>query len=1063
MDKWIRWFAGNGVAANLLMALILVAGVVTIPTIQVEVFPELSSDMVTIQVPYPGAAPEETEQSICVRIEEAIWDVSGVEEITSTAAENMATVTVEVRSDADAREVLDDVKVRVDAIDTFPDEAEQPIVAELVTRKPVIDVTVFGSTDEFTLRRLAERVREELSALPEISQAQLAGAPPYEISIEVSEDSLRQFGLTFDEVTAAVRRGSIELPGGSVKTRGGEILLRTAGRAKEREAFEALVVRTAPDGSRLTVGDVAQVVDAFADTDERTRFDGLPSAQIRVYRVGDQNALEIAAAVRDYVERTRLDLPQGLNIDTWQDQSIILRDRLRVMIQNGLSGLGLVFVVLALFLRFRLALWVALGIPVSFLGALAMLPHLGGSINLISLFAFILVLGIVVDDAIVVGESVHRFQERGEGGIKGSRRGALDVSQPVQFAIFTTVLAFVPMALLDGFSGRIWFIIPAVVIPTLLFSLIESLLILPAHLAHSSHLLDRLSERPPFVWWVRFQKRIADGQETFVDRFFTPTLRAALRFRYATLSAGLVALALTLETVAGGHIRFDFMPPVEADNVAAQVSMPLGTPIERTAAAAAQLEAAIVELKDELAAEGQPDLIRHWFTAVGSQPFRGDQSSNGGRIGGSFSGEHLAEVTLELAPAQEREVPSLEIAKRWRDLVGEIPGAIELEFDSDLIASGKPVHVRLQSTDTSRLRALTDDLRAELRDLPGVFAIADTFREGKRELRLDVKPQAQALGLSRAELARQVRQGFYGDEAQSIQRGRDDVDVMVRYPKDERLSLADVAAMRVRTPDGGEVPFGEVATAFETRGDSTIMRADRMRAIEVTADVDDAMADPNAVRARLQEEILPRLVAAYPGSRWSMVGEQQEQAETISQLARLYAVALLGIFALMAIPFRSYFQPLIVMSAIPFGLVGAVGGHLLTGYQLSMISVLGVVALGGVVVNDSLVLVDFVNRERIAHPHKSASQAAIDACRTRFRPILLTSLTTFAGLTPLMLERSVQAKFLIPMAISLAFGVAFATFITLGLVPSLYLIQEDARGLVQRLLPGRPRVDRAVQ
>lgn len=1050
MERWIRWFAGNSVAANLLMALILVAGAVTLPTVQVEVFPELASDIVVVQVPYPGAAPAAVEESICLRVEEAIWDVEGVKAITSTAAENLATVTVEVRTDADARAVLDDVKVRVDAIDTFPDEAEEPIVRELLARRAVIDVTVHGAADPVTLRRAAERVRDELTALPQISQVVLAGTPPYEIAIEVSERELRRFGLTFDEVAAAVRRGSVERPGGSVKARGGEILLRTSARAEGREEFEDLVLRTAPDGTRLLLGDVATVVDGFADTDERTRFDGSPSAQVRVFRVGSQNALDVAAAVRDYVERARLDLPDGLSIDTWQDQSVILRDRLRVMIQNGLSGLALVFVVLALFLRFRLAIWVALGIPISFLGALALLPHLGGSINLVSLFAYILVLGIVVDDAIVVGESVHRRQELGERGVAASRRGALDVSRPVQFAVLTTVVAFAPMALLDGFSGRLWFIVPAVVIPTLLFSLVESLLILPAHLAHGSAFLDRLSERAPLCWWVAFQQRFARGQDWFVDRVFTPSLERALRLRYATLAAGVVALALTLETVLGGHIRFDFMPPVEADNVAAQLTMPLGTPVERTAAAAARLESRIDDLERSFAQEGHSDLVRHWFTAVGSQPFRGDQSSNGGRIGSAFRGAHLAEINLELAPSEEREVTSAAIAKRWRELAGDIPGAVELVFAADLITAGKPIHVRLQSGDAEDLRALTADVRAELARLPGVFGVADTFREGKRELQLELRPEAEALGLTAADLARQVRQGFWGEEVQSVQRGRDDVEVMLRYPADERRSLADVTAMRVRTPLGGAVPFEEVATVVDTRGESTILRADRMRAIEVTADVDDAAADPNAVKRLLAEDILPRLVERHPGSRYEFVGEQQEQADTLSQLARLYTVALFGIFALMAIPFRSYLQPLIVMSAIPFGLVGAVAGHLISGHQLSMISILGVVALGGVVVNDSLVLVDFVNRERERNPQGGASRAAVEACRTRFRPILLTSLTTFAGLTPLMLERSLQAKFLIPMAVSLAFGVAFATFITLGLVPSLYLILEDLRRLFRR-------------
>jgi multidrug efflux pump subunit AcrB len=1048
MNGLVRWFAANSVAANLLMVLILATGALTVPRILVEVFPELSSDLVTIQVPYPGATPSEVEESICVRIEEAIWDVEGVEEITSRAAEGVGTVTVEVRTDADVRNVLDDIKVRVDALDTLPQQAERPVVSELVPRRPVIDVAVYGDLDELTLRKAAERVRDELSALPELSQVELSGVRPYEVAIEVSEPDLRRYGTSFAEVAAAVRRSSVELPGGTLRTRGGEIVLRTDGKAETAEAFEQLILRTNPDGTRLLLSDVARVVDGFAETDQRSRFDGSPSAQVRVFRVGDQSAIEVAKAVSAYVAQAGERMPDGVSISTWQDQSLILRDRLRLMIENGLTGLLFVFVVLALFLRFRLAIWVALGIPISFLGALALLPQLGASINLISLFAYILVLGIVVDDAIVVGEAIHRRQQLGEDPAEAARKGALEVARPVVFAILTTVVAFLPMALLDGFSGKIWYIIPAVVIPTLVFSLIESLLILPAHLSHPSPLLDRLGQRFPFALWIRFQDSIARGLDRFRDGVFVPSLRVALRLRYATLAGGAVALALTLELIIGRHLRFDFLPPVEADNMAAQITMPLGTPVERTAEAVERIEAGIEALEREYAGQ---DLIRHWFTAVGSQPFRTEQSSNGGRISTGFSGAHLGEVNVELAPSEQRDVTSAELARRWRELVGEVPGAVELSFVSDLISSAKPIQLRLQSADDDELRRLTTEVIDRLEAIPGVYGISTSLREGKEEFRLSLRPEGEALGLRLADLAQQVRQAYYGEEAQRLQRGRDDLKVMVRYPESQRRSLEDVDRMRVRTAEGAELGLWEVARVERTRGASSIDRADRMRSIEVSAEVDETVADPNAVRAQLDRETLATLFADRPGARYSFVGEAQEQVDTIQDLSRLYSLALLGIFALMAIPFRSYLQPGIVMAAIPFGLVGAVGGHLLTGYQLSMISVLGVVALGGVVVNDSLVLVDFVNRERERHPKRHPSDSAIEACTTRFRPIILTSATTFAGLTPLMLERSVQAQFLVPMAISLAFGVAFATFITLGLVPSLYLVLEDLRSLTARL------------
>ncbi|MEO0651667.1 MAG: efflux RND transporter permease subunit, partial [Planctomycetota bacterium] len=763
----VRWFARNPVASNLVMVLILAAGALTLPQILVEVFPELSTDMVTVSVPYPGATPDEVEESICVRIEEAIWDVEGIDEITSKASEGAGTVTIEVRTDANVRDVLDDVKVRVDAIDTFPEEAEEPVVSELVPKRPVIDVALSGDVDERALREAAERVRDELSTLPELSRVELSGVRPYEISIEVSETALRRYGATFDEVAAAVRASSVELPGGTVRTRGGEVVLRTDGKAETRPEFELLPVRTNPDGTRLLLSDVATVVDGFAETDERSRFDGLPSAQVRVFRVGDQNAIDVAAAVKAYVEQARETLPAGLAINTWQDQSLILRDRLRLMISNGLTGLVLVFVVLALFLRFRLALWVSLGIPISFLGAIAILPHLGGSINLISLFAYILVLGIVVDDAIVVGEAIHSRQQRGGDPGDAAERGALDVARPVCFAILTTVVAFLPMALLSGFSGKLWYIIPAVVIPTLLFSLLESLLILPAHLSHSSPTLDRLAERPPFVWWVRFQDRFARALDAFRDRVFVPTLTLGLRFRYATVTAGIAALMLVVEVVGGGHLRFDFLPPVEADNMAAQLTMPLGTPVERTAEAVERIEDGIEQL---VAENTDQDLIRHWFTAVGSQPFKTDQSSNSGQVASSYSGAHLAEVNVELAPSELRDVTSKALAERWRELVGELPGAVELTFVSDLISNAKPIQLRLQGTDEAELRALTAEVRDELGRIPGVYGISDTFREGKEEFRLTTRPGAESLGLRLGDLARQVRQGYYGEEAQRLQR-----------------------------------------------------------------------------------------------------------------------------------------------------------------------------------------------------------------------------------------------------------------------------------------------------
>ncbi len=1052
MNSGLEWLARNSVAANLLMLGIVLAGLMTIPRAMVEVFPETSADRISITVPYPGASPEEVEQSICVRIEEAIWDVDGIQEILSTASEGAGSVMVEVRTDASPREVLDDIKVRIDAIDTFPQEAEQPIVKEVVLRSPVIDVAIHGPADERSLKALAEQVRDELLSRPGITQAEVVNTRPYEIAIELSEEALRRYGLTFEEVATAVRRGSLDLPAGALRTRAGEILLRTAGQAYRGEEFASLVLRSEPDGTVLRVGDVAQVIDGFAETDQTSRFDGQPSAQVRVYRVGRQNALDVAAAVRDYVEEARPRMPEGIELTTWRDESIILAGRLELMIRNGLGGLALVTLVLALFLRFHLAFWVAIGISIAFLGGFAVTHQLGGSINMISLFALILVLGIVVDDAIVVAESVHDAQERGQPGVEGAVAGTRDVARPVVFAVLTTIAAFLPMAFLEGFTGRIWAIIPMVVVPTLVFSLVESLGILPAHLAHRSSLSARLAGWPPFCWWVRFQGFFGNGLVRFGRSVYAPFLRTCLAWRYTTLATSLAVLLITAGIVAGGHLRFVYFPVVEADNVVAHLELPLGTPVERTAEIVQDIERGIEELRAHIDRLDPPDergsKLRHYFVALGSQPFRSDMQRNAVGIADSFVGGHLAEINLALAPSEERTISSPWVAQRWRELIGEVPGAVLFEIGSDLISAGKPVHVRLYAQRIDVLLDAAERLEAHLGTLPGVYEIASSWREGKQELHLELLPEGVAAGLTLADLATQTRHAFYGAEAQRIQRGRGELKVMVRYPEADRRSLDALDGLFVRTPAGEELPFRHVATARLERGYASLSRGNRMRTIDLTAEFDPvrgaaAGLTATQVRESLDGEWLPALAAEHPGLNWSFEGAQQEQMRTLGDLAYLYAFALFAIFALIAIPFRSYVQPLIVMLAIPFGCVGAVIGHLIMGYELSIISVLGLVALGGVVVNGSLVLVDYVNRHR--DDGLPVLEATVEAGLARFRPILLTSMTTFAGLTPLMMERSVQAKFLIPMAVSLAYGVLFATVITLVLVPVVYVILEDLR------------------
>ena len=1063
MKGGIAWFARNPVAANLMMIFIIMSGAIATQAVKEEIFPEIELDRVSINVPYLGAAPEEVESGVVIRVEEAIQGIDGIKEIQSTASEGSASIMVELELGADARRVVDEIKNQVDAISTFPIETEEPIIREMIARNQVTDIAIAGATDVFTLKAIAEQVRDELSVLPEITQVDIVSAPPYEISIEVSETALRRHGMTFDQVADAVRRSSLDLPGGSVRTDGGEILLRTIGQAYRGDEYESLVLWTRADGTRLRLGDVANVVDGFAETDQQARFDNDTTVMVSVFRTGDQSALDIAAAVDRYVEDMQARVPEGISITIWQDQAEILADRLTLMVRNGATGFVLVFIVLALFLQFRLAFWVSLGIPISFLGAIALMPGLDVSANVISLFAFILVLGIVVDDAIIVGENIFRHQENHGDALRGAIEGAHEIAKPVTFAVLTTVAAFMPLMFVPGMMGKIFRVIPLVVIPCLLFSLIESLGILPAHLAN-------MRQRRTSGGWHRFQQFFANGLKDFVRTVYQPLLETALRWRYVTAAVGLSTLILTGGMVLGGWTSFHFFPSIEADFMAASITMPQGTPVDSTSQAVEKLEAGAARLRARLERETGMDYFRHVSAAVGDQPM---MSRGGGPMGPMevASAANLGEVTVELAPAETRAYTSEQLGLMWRESTDPIPEAVEVNFDMSVMSPGDDVDVQLAGPDIDQLRAAADEVKRRLTAYAGVYEISDSFRAGKVEMQLGIKPAAETLGLTLQDLGRQVRQAFYGEEAQRIQRGRDDIRVMVRYPRDDRRSLGDLENMRIRTPNGGEVPFSQVALVEPGRGFASIKRVDRNRAVNVTASVDPATTSAGAVIADLQARILPEVLAGYPGVFYTFEGAQAEQVEAVGGLQWGFFLALLMIFALLAVPLRSYVQPLIIMAAIPFGLVGAIWGHMVLGLDVTMMSMFGLVALTGVVVNDSLVMVDFINRARKVHedvgskvrqaggqprdPHAFEStglQLAIrEAGSNRFRPILLTSLTTFFGLAPLMLERSMQAAFLVPMAVSLAFGVLFATFITLILVPTAYLILDDVQRTMRRM------------
>jgi len=1041
----IAWFARNGVAANLLMALILCAGLISVFSIRKEVFPAADLNLVTVTVLYPGAAPEEVEEGICMRIEEEVQGIAGIERVQSVAAEGVGTVTVQVLQGEDVAKVRDDVKNRVNAITSFPLEAERPVISEPSLVRQVINLAISGAVEEDVLKRVGERVRDDLLASGKITKTELVSVRPYEIAIEVSETALRRFGLTFAQVADAVRRSSMDLPGGAVKTAGGEILLRTKGQAYRGPQFEDIVVLTRRDGTRLRLADVAEVRDAFADTDLVSRFDGQPAVLVQVYRVGDQSAFEVADTVYAYVERSRAQLPPGVELTPWRDDTAILKSRLDLLVHNGLQGLVLVFLSLALFIRFKLALWVTLGIPVSFLGTFAAMAWGDVSVNMISLFAFIVVLGIVVDDAIVVSENVDHYIEDGVPGLQAATVGTRQVTVPVVFSVLTTVAAFLPMFFVAGNFRKVWQTIPFVVVGTLAFSLLESKLILPSHLAHMRK-LDPSRQHVFARLWGLIQAPFRWGLQAFVQHVYRPVLATALHWRYPTIALGATTLIVTVGWVAGGRLPFRFLPDLEGDNAVALLRLPQGTPLEVTQAAIARIEKAALELRDDLAAQGRSDLVRHVLTTVGDQPYALEQRRNQGSIEAAAGGAHLGEVNVQLSPSESRDVTAEEVVGQWRARVGTITDAVELTFSTALISAGEDIDLRLSCPDFAALRAAAAEVETELRRFAGVSEITDSFRIGKREAKLHLRPQAEHLGLTLAGVARQVRQAFYGEEAQRVQRGREEVKVMVRYPEASRRSLGDLEHMRLRTPAGDEIAFADAVTVEEGRGFSTIQRTDRARKVNVTAKVDAKETTPGDVIAALEADVLPRVAARHPGLTWAYEGQAEERNKTLASLGRGYLLALIAIYALMAIPLRSYFQPLIIMTAIPFGLVGAVWGHAVFGMDLSIMSMFGLVALTGVVVNDSIVLVDFVNHARARG--QALMAAVLESGVQRFRPILLTSLTTAAGLTPLILEKSFQAKFLIPMAVSLGFGVLLSTVTSLILVPTLYLVLDDiGRGL----------------
>ncbi len=1033
MKSMIAWFAENHVAANLLMLFLIMGGIVVGYSIKVEVFPETDLDFITISTIYSGASPAEVEEAVLQRIEESIAGLAGIKRIDSVAREGLGTVTVEVTKGWDQKTLLEDIKAEVDRITTLPEETEKPEIREITRRSRVINLAVYGEADEFTLKHLAERLKDELTNLDGVTLAEISGTRAAEIAIEIPEATLRRYGLTLGQVADIVRKASLDLPAGRIKTEGGEILLRTKGRRYFADDYKDIAVITRAGGSKVTLGQIATISDTFEDVDLKSRFQGKPAAMVQVYRVADQNALEVAETVKSYLAEFRSSLPEGIDVTYYSDRSRILKSRLFLLLKNMAIGLVLVIILLGVFMNLRLAFWVTLGIPISFAAGLMALPQVDVSINMISLFAFIMVLGIVVDDAIIIGENIFRKQEQGLPPLKAAVEGALEVGRPVIFSVLTTIVAFWPLLLAGGFMGKIMRNIPLVVMLVLAGSLIESLFILPAHLERSAAKAARRTSGG------YKEKRTARWLKQFIAGPYASLVRFCVRWRYATFGVGLFALILCLGMYQAGWVKFTLFPRVQGDTMRAFITMPVGTPVERTEAVVARLAQVgrdVVAEADRGRDDEAPSLFEYSFELIGRHSGRGATRGTGG---------HLGQIWIQLLESEQRDVSIVDLTRQWRRRVGPVPGAESITFRSEIHGAGNPIEIQLSLDDNELLQRAADQLKDELEGYAGVFDVDDSFLPGKKEFQLKLKPAALSLGITLDDLARQVRHAFYGAEALRLQRSKDEVKVRVRYPESERKSFGFVEDMRIRTPDGKEVPFGQVARVKVDEGYATIERAQRLRVIKVTADVNESVTNADEVRTALLEEFIPDLKGAYPGLRFTLEGEGREKEEAFADVIQGFVLALFGIYALLAIPFRSFSQPFIVMAAIPFGFVGAFLGHLLMGFNLSMLSLFGMVGLTGVVVNDSLVLVYAANRMR--DEGQSAFEAIVAAGQVRFRAILMTSLTTFAGLAPMLLERSVQAQFLIPMAISLGFGVMFATLITLLLIPCGYMVLEDIHRL----------------
>jgi multidrug efflux pump subunit AcrB len=1033
MNGMIAWWARNPVAANLLMILCFIGALLAYPRLERETFPTALFNGVSVTMAWPGASPQEIEEQIILRIEESIIDLDGIKNLTATAREGFGSVNIETYNTVDIVKFNNDVKLRIDAINNFPDSAFRPQVSEWRSQEWYMGLAVHGDVDRRELKRITEQLRDEIALLPGASLARVEAVLPEEVSIEVSEEGLRRYGLTFDEIARAVRVSSLNASSGTIRTAVGDVQLQSRNLADTAAQFEGITLRQLPDGARIRLGEVARVVDGFVDADLNSNFNGEPMAMIALISTEVMDITRTAREVKKFIAEANERLPDAVSVSLWWDDSKIYNDRMRTIVNNALSGALLVLVILLLFLRPIVAFWTTVGVLTSFAGAIAVLPFFGVSLNILSLFAFLIVIGIVVDDAIVVGENIHKEVETGRReGLDAATVGTQLVAKPVFFGVITTILAFMPWMLLSGPERQFTAQISFVVMAALAFSLIESFFILPAHLAHMK----------PQKWddsamgrFTRFQRGIADSLLWFARVIYKPVIEFCIQRRYSVVAGFVGLFILATGLLSHNYVPFKFMPEIENEAVQVNIRLPEGTPFARVEQVELALETAQQKLRTEYETQfpdAETSVIVNW-AAIAST--------------GSV------QAWLMLSPPEVRpgRTSTKAIAERFRELVGPIPDAEDIQFQSTLNRQDAGISFAVNHRDLSALRAAVADLKAQLSTYAAVSDVRDNMSAAAEEARFSLKPGAEALGLSLADITRQVRQAYFGEELMRLPREGEDVRVMLRYPTEDRRSLDTLQNLRVRTADGREVPLPQVADISFEPGINRIQRRERQRSASVSADVPtDARGD---VMKDLNENFFPAWEERHPGVSRGALGESQGQAEFMAEVSVLMALVLVGMYILLAIAFNSYSQPALIMTAVPFGFAGAVFGHYITGIDMAMFSIFGIGAAAGVVINDNLVLIDYVNKLRANGA--GAMRALVEAAVNRFRPILLTSLTTVAGMSPILLERSTDAEFLKPMVVSLVAGVAFALFLTLMFVPALYCVGIDVKRFFAGLWSGQ--------